>query len=120
MTRATYNDETKAQVMAALLTGQSISVVAKAYQVPRATVGRWRTQAAAIIETERAQKSTDIDVLLRGYLEESLTTLREQAIFFRDQKWLRQQDASAAAVLHGVITDKAIRLLEAFGGEPTA
>ena len=104
--------------MAALLAGQSVSAVASEYKVPRGTIARWRAAAADIIETERAQKSTSIDELLRGYLEANLTALREQTKVFSDERWLKKQDASEVAVLHGVLADKAVRLLEAFGGEP--
>ncbi len=33
--------------------------------------------------------------------------------FFRDEDWLYKQDASELTVLHGVVSDKTIRLLEA-------
>ena len=104
--------------MAALLAGQSVSVVARDYKVPRGTISRWRAQASEIIEAERAQKSTSIDVLLREYLEANLKALREQTKVFSNEQWLKRQDASAVAVLHGVLADKAVRILEAFGGEP--
>lgn len=115
MTRArtTYNDDTKAAVMAALLAGQSITAVAKEYKVPKGTVGRWRADAAEIIETERTQKSTPIDVLLYEYLQANLAALKKQTDVFSDEEWLKKQDASSVAVLHGVLADKAIRLLEA-------
>lgn len=117
--RATYDDATKAAVMAALLAGQSIPKVADEYKIPRGTVSRWRANAAALIEAERTQKgTTTIDALLQAYVNENLTTLREQARFFRDPKWLGNQDAAALAVLHGVLADKSIRLLEVFGGAP--
>lgn len=44
-------------------------------------------------------------------------TLREQVKVFRDPNWLKQQSASEAAVLHGVIADKQIRLLEALADD---
>lgn len=121
--RTVYSDETKAQVMAALLAGQAITAVAKEYQLPRSTVGKWRKQLAERVHVDVEQKSesgTSLDGLLAGYVEANLVTLREQAIFFRDKQWLRQQDASALAVLHGVIADKTVRILEAYGGEPEA
>ena len=67
--RTTYTDQTRAQVMAALLAGQSVSAVASEYKVPRGTIARWRAAAADIIETERAQKSTSIKI--RAYLAQT-------------------------------------------------
>ncbi len=64
---------------------------------------RWRCNA----------KKKEIGELILGYLAVSLSTLKKQAAFFADEKWLRKQDASSVAVLHGVLADKVIRLLEA-------
>jgi transposase-like protein len=122
MARTSYSDETKAQVMAALLAGQSVSSVARNYNLPKGTVSSWRQQAQkkGRVESSATQKGESLDDLLLAYVQENLTTLREQAQFFRDGQWLKRQDASALAVLHGVIADKTVRLLEAFGGEPAA
>ena len=120
MARTSYSDETKAAVMAALLAGQSVSAVARQYSLPKGTVSSWRQQAQKKVQvaSDTTQKSTSLDDLLLAYVQENLTTLREQAKFFRDSNWLRRQSASEAAVLHGVIADKTVRLLEAFGGQP--
>lgn len=117
-----YSEETKAAVMAALLTGQSVSSVAKEYQIPKGTVSSWKRKAESIaggVEATPTQKA-DIGDLLLEYLRESLVTLREQVKFFRDRAWLAAQDASQLAVLHGVQTDKAVRLLEALSDGPEA
>lgn len=120
MANREYSSEQRAAVMAALLAGQSVSSVAKQYEIPKGTVSRWnklaqqKRQEAAGGPPERTQKS--LDELLYGYVEENLVTLRTQARVFRDEQWLKKQNASEVAVLHGVIADKTVRLLEAFGG----
>ncbi len=119
MARREYSDEIKAQVMAALLAGQAITAVAKEYQLPRSTVGKWRKQLAervhVDVEQKNAKTGATLDDLLQVYVETNLVTLRAQSEFFRDERWLRQQSASELAVLHGVIADKTIRILEAYG-----
>ncbi len=107
--RHNYSEETKAAVMAALLSGQSVGQVAREYHIPKGTVSGWKKVA---IPNDATQKK-DIGVLLLAYLETNLETLRAQAEHFRDFKWLTKQNAADLAVLHGVMTDKAIRLLEA-------
>lgn len=115
----TYSDETKAQVMAALLTGQSVSSVAKDYEIPKGTVSNWKR--AAQLEAATSQGSgpkkdgPDIGTRLTDYLDKNLAALAAQAEVFAEADWLRTQEASDLAVLHGVMTDKAVRLLEAFG-----
>ena len=120
MARREYSDETKAQVMAALLAGQSVSSAAQEYKIPKGTVSSWRKVALSraiggMVETDATQKSVTLDDLLQGYVETNLVTLREQSQFFRDKDWLRRQPASELAVLHGVLADKTVRILEAYG-----
>lgn len=106
-----YEPETKAAVMAALLAGQGVTEIAREYRIPESTVSRWKKLARA-----EAGRTEDIGELLMEYLTENLMTLRAQAIAFRDPQWLAAQEAQQAAVLHGVLTDKAVRLLEALEG----
>lgn len=114
-----YSDETKAAVMAALLQGQSVSSLAKEYKIPKGTVSNWRRKAeseAGGVQENRTQKN-EIGQLITEYLKANLRALKAQAEQFSDKVWLRGQDADAVAVLHGVMTDKAIRLLEAFSAD---
>lgn len=110
--RASYSNETKAAAMAALLAGQAVGEVARTYRIPIGTVRAWKSRATEepIIASEKKQA---VGELLIGYLEANLQTLRAQSEFFRDPAWLAKQDASALAVLHGVLADKTVRLLEA-------
>lgn len=115
-----YKDETRAAVMASLLTGQSVSSIAREYDIPKGTVSNWKRGAGGAIK--RTQKTEHIGELLVTYLQTNLEALSAQAEQFKDRDWLKKQTASDAAVLHGVMTDKAIRLLEALskaGGNVT-
>ncbi len=109
----TYSEETKAAVMAALLSGQSVNQVAAQYQLPKGTVSSWRARAEVRPQVASDAQQKEMGELLLDYLRETLTTLKEQAVHFRNLEWLEKQSASELAVLHGVQTDKAIRLLEA-------
>jgi len=116
---AKHSDETKAAVMAALLAGQSVSSTAKEYKLPKGTVSNWKRKAkerAGGTEETYPKKAAEIGELLIGYLHTNLETLRVQSVFFRNEAWLKQQNAADLAVLHGVVTDKSIRLLESLSG----
>lgn len=105
-----HPEEVKAAVMAALLAGQGALEVAREYKLPHQTVYEWKKeQDSGKLGTKKAR----IGALLMDYLETNLETLRIQSRFFQREDWLAQQEASQAAVLHGVIADKSIRLLEA-------
>lgn len=108
----THTDEVKAAAMAALVAGQSISEVAKKYKIPRGTVSNW---AGRVRRNGCVSPTTkkEIGKLLLEYLETNLAALKAQARVFADESWIAKQDASDLAILHGVCTDKAVRLLEA-------
>ncbi len=114
-----YPPEIKAQVLAALLQGQAVTYVAKEYNIPEGTIYSWKSREinghGSELAAHAKEKKEQIGDLLIEYLSESLITLRKQAIMFRNEDWLAKQNAADVAVLHGVITDKAVRLLEALG-----
>jgi transposase-like protein len=111
-----HSAETRAAVMAALLEGQSLNKVAEQYSVPKTTVARWKRGGVPANGTQKEQ----IGALVLEFLQESLQTAIEQVQVFRDEKWLKRQDASQVAVLYGVNLDKAIRLLEALAASQEA
>lgn len=119
---STYDEHIKAQALAALLAGQSPAQVAATFGIPTGTLKSWKSRQAngATVATVATQKKERIGELLLEYLEEGLTTLREQLKVFRDPDWLKKQSAGEAAVLHGVIADKQIRLLEALADSEDA
>lgn len=114
MARRNYSEETKAAAMSALLAGQSISEVAKTYEIPVGTVKGWRSKAGSD-QPVPTQKRARIGELLLEYLEANLTTLKTQSEKFGDVDWIDKQPASEMAVLHGVVADKTVRILEALG-----
>jgi transposase-like protein len=109
-----HSEETKAAVLAALLTGQGVNEVARQYELDSSVVSRWKKQLPAEqLQQVATEKRDEFGDLLAGYLRTNLVTLQVQSEFFRNEEWLKKQPASDLAVLHGVVTDKTIRLLEA-------
>lgn len=100
--------------MAALLAGQGVSEVAAQYRVPKATVSRMKKNLSREqldrVGTERAEK---IEGLVFGYLTQLLSSLKAQAEVAADKSYLKQFPPQQLAVVHGVMADKGIRLIEA-------
>jgi transposase-like protein len=117
MARREYSDEIKAQVMAALLAGQSISATADKFKIPKGTVSGWARRAGQGINSELAtvatQKRERIGHLIIDNLEAEMEATKAMTNVFKDEQWLRKQEASQLAVLYGVIKDKTHRVLEA-------
>lgn len=99
--------------MGALMAGQGVNEVAKTYRLPKSTVSTMARKAGLKLEQLRAKKGENLDNLIADYLIANLTALKAQCVVFADPEYLRQQSASENATLHGVMTDKAVRLLEA-------
>jgi len=111
---AQRHDETvKAGAIAALLAGQSISEVAREYSLPVGTVKGWSANKGTAMDRVEPEKRAQIGALLLDYLAANLIALKAQADVFADKTWLAKQPANELAILHGVATDKAVRLLEA-------
>ena len=108
-----HEPEIRAAVMSALLSGQGVSEVAREYRLPESTVSRWKKEAR-----REAGLTDDVGRLLLEYLTANLATLQAQAVAFRDPVWLKEQPAGEVGVLHGILCDKSIRLLEALAGGP--
>lgn len=115
MAKKTYSEEKKAAVLAALLMGQSVGHVAKEYKVPVGTVKGWKSRQINGSESSPVptQKKAALGDLILGLLEEELIALQAMSRAFRDPDWLRKQNAADAAVLFGVMQDKAFRKIEA-------
>jgi len=108
-----HKDETRAAVVADLLAGDSVTATAAAHGLPESTVRTWGQDSGIDFAELRAEKKEALVELISAYLCENLRTLRAQSIFFRSPTWLFRQPAGELAVLHGVMADKALRILEA-------
>ena len=109
-----HSDETRAQALAALLEGQGVSEVARKYKLPESTV---RDIKKSIDSDEfakvRAKKEDSIAELIEGHLSASLKAAANIARQTENDVWLTKQDADKLGVFYGIITDKAVRILEA-------
>ena len=115
-----YSDETKAAVMAALLTGQSVSSVAKEYKIPPGTVSSWKNRnLKEHIESMQENASEKTGILLIDHLHQSIRTITAVNKFVEtNEEWKMKQSASDLAVFTGVLSDKTFRLIEALGNAP--
>ena len=119
---AEYSDEVKARALAALLAGQALADVSRAFGVPTGTLKSWKSrqlrgESVATVATDARER---IGVLLLEYLETTLATLKAQQETFGDKAWLLKQSAAEAATLHGTSLTGAVRLLEGLADQDDA
>jgi transposase-like protein len=104
--------ETRAAVLAAIASGQSINSISQQFGISRRTITGWRDQAQ--LPTVAQQKKQEIGQKVYELLEDYIETLRVQVRVTRDEAWIKRQSAGELAILHGVLSDKSVRLLAAF------
>lgn len=116
MPRTTIPDKVKAAAMADLVLLSPAAVAAK-HGLKPATVRQWKSrelpEQLPIDVTLVTRKKQRIGALMLEYLEASLNALTAQAYVASDPEYINKQPASELAILHGVIADKSVRLVEA-------
>lgn len=115
-TRERYPDEIKA---AAIADSHFIGVGASAarHGIPTGTLKSWRSRDN--LQPIAAFKKDRIGQLVATYLEANLQALTAQAYVASEPEYIERQSAESLAILHGVMADKSVRLLEAISRAPS-
>lgn len=107
-----YSDDEKAAALADVLLLGPGATAAK-YAIPLGTLKTWQ-QEYQIVHDPSIKKQT-IEALAMNYLEASLQALSAQAYVASQPEYIERQPAGELAILHGVMADKSVRLLDALG-----
>ncbi len=108
----------------------SPSAVAAKHGIKRATIYKWLERDKPLVDVNGVVlsnivelKKARIGALAMEYLEANFNAQIAQAYVTSDPNYINRQPAGELAILHGVLADKSIRLLEALHGrqdEPQA
>lgn len=107
-----YTEQERAAALADVVLLGTGATAAK-YDIPRSTLTTWQ-ETYAIVHNPQIKKAS-IEVLAMTYLEASLQALTAQAYVISQPEYIERQPAGELAILHGVVADKAVRLLDALG-----
>lgn len=111
-----HDQETRSAVIAALLSGQGVSEVAKQYNLNPSVVSRLKASIAPEdLEKVATVKKEQLTDLVEAHLIASLKAAVAIAGQANDDSWRSKQPASELAVFYGVLSDKSIRLIEIAG-----
>jgi transposase-like protein len=104
-------DEVRAAVMAALLAGQGVSEISSTFDLPHQTV----SDLKQVLEREFGSfgNKKDISEQILELLGTQLDALKTIAANVGRPEYVEKQPASEIAVLYGVISDKAFRIVSA-------
>ncbi len=110
--------EIKAQVLAALLAGQSVTQTAKDYDLNKSVVSRWRkAMSCDTLQLIATEKERTLDELLLEHVQENLKALSSLAKTFGNPEWSKRQGAAELGVVFGIVSDKTVRILAALEPE---
>lgn len=111
-----HDPETKAAVIAALLAGQGVTQIATQYGLAKSLISGWKAELSeeqiAQVRTEKKERLVD---LIQDHLTASLKGATKIAGQADNDVWRDKQSAENLAVFYGVLSDKAIRLVEIAG-----
>ena len=100
-------------VLAALLSGDSQERIAQLFDIDQGTVSRWkknlREELGKLAQEQREQVELNIFITIL----KTQHAIQSQLDVFSDTQWLKRQPAEELGILHGILHDKSIRLLEA-------
>lgn len=105
-----YSEEIKGAALADVVLLGTSATAAK-YGIPRTTLLTWQQQFTVVHNP--SLKREYIGGLVAAYLEANLQALTAQAYVASDPEYINRQPADGLAILHGVMADKSVRLLEA-------
>jgi transposase-like protein len=112
-----HPDELRAQVVAAVIAGATISQAARQYGLSKQTVSRWVAEAGVgTLGTESGAREdgTTLEELLLDLVAEHAITLRAELQAAARPDWLEKQSAADLAQLVVAQRDTLIRLLAGF------
>lgn len=107
---ARHSEEIKAAALADLVLLGPGATAAK-YDIPLGTLKTWQQQYDIVHDP--SVKKAVIEALAMTYLEASLQALTAQAYVTSQPEYINRQPAGELAILHGVMADKSVRLLDA-------
>jgi len=109
--------ELRAQAVAEVIAGASLSEVARQHGLDKALVSRWVAAVATVATDQRARalrEPATLEDLLYDLVEQHTLTLRAQLQAAARAEWLEKQSAAELAGLLVAERDTLIRLLAGF------
>jgi len=109
-----FKPEIKASIIQRMKDGEDVSSLAREFRILPSTIRNWLKAEQLDLNGMRGRENGQVlDEAIFDYVVTALECLTIQAQVFSDESYLKTQSAESNAVLHGVVADKAIRILEA-------
>jgi len=114
MTRGVaHNPELRAEAVAAVAAGESLTTVAKRFGIGKATVERWYREDGPV-QPSHARTREELGALVYDTVVETLLALTARARVTGSPDWIEKQSAGELAALAAADWDRVIRVLAGF------
>lgn len=105
-----FPSEVRVKAVGAVVSGESLIVVARRLSIPKSTLIRWVREDGPI-QPSNARSREAMAELIYDTIADAFTALRAQLQASADPEWIKDQTAGDLAQLMGTISDRTIRLL---------
>lgn len=109
-----HSPELRAQVVAAIVAGESISQVARRFAIDKSLVSRWAADATVATPHVYARTREELSALIYDAVSATLRSLIARAEATGRADWIAEQSAAELAQLAGTDWDRIIRMVAGF------
>jgi transposase-like protein len=109
-----HSDELRAQVVAAIKAGESVSQVARNFGIDKSIVSRWAADATVATNNAHARTREELSALIFDAITATLRSLIARADATGSADWIEKQSAADLAQLAGTEWDRVIRMVAGF------
>lgn len=108
-----YPVEIRWAAIAAILAGETQERIAQLFDIDQSTVSRWKKNIREELANMATEQREQIEINIFITIVKTQHAIQAQLNVFSDPQWLKRQSAAELGILHGILHDKSIRLLEA-------
>ena len=123
MARKTYTPEQKAEALARVLAGETVSGVAQSMEIERTAIQNWLARdknTVTDVVTQVLDPQTRLRSKLAECLEESFTTLATYARHYRDPAWLQTAEPADALAAYKAVGGRVTAIMGRLEGYDSA
>ena len=113
----TYSDTVRAEAMARVIAGETVSGVARDMSINRVTLQTWMSRAAATVAAAPTDPAgLTLKDYLQIYLSENLITLTAHARLYRDKDWLAEQPPETIMAIDRQLSSRFVSIMDRLDG----
>ena len=107
-----YDDTVRAEAIGRVLSGETVSGVARDLGIKRVTVQQWMARARDTVTTCVTVQKPSLLVLLGDYLEANLGAMRDQAARMGERTWIEAQTTPDLISSHDHLGRRLVSILD--------